>query len=367
MKNENSIIFNTMTEPVILEAINKMAFYIYTGCKKDGKFTYRVNTDPTVKVPNTYNVLRHAGAIYALTEYGMTFGSIPIETIKKSISWLKKTTAIKMKEFSGNEIAIFTGKKITNKKEESHAKLGATSLTILALLKANKLDVNTRLDYINRLAAFLTWMQKEDGSYYSKFIPTTGRNDSWDSLYYPGQTILALSELGGESNILAAINALRYMALQRQDMDNSEAPIDHWALIGTASIFNNHSKFINIDNSTLLQYHAHKIINNIINTLPHTIKRGKNCQIASRLEGLISMNSFINPELTNRDDYENAIQKGISHLLTAFEKTGSYVGGITREYNPPTPDKRSTEIRIDYVQHSLCAFINYYRTFIATF
>jgi len=51
------------------DAINRSANYLVKISKKDGMFEYRVNMDPTIKVEGKYNILRHAGTIYAMSMY----------------------------------------------------------------------------------------------------------------------------------------------------------------------------------------------------------------------------------------------------------------------------------------------------------
>jgi len=355
----------TMTEPYVLEAINKMAYYLYMNCKKDGKFVYRVNTDPKINHPNTYNVLRHAGAIYALAKYGQLYNSAPTRRpLTRSLHWMKKTTIVKMKEIGGR--AIFTTRNITNKDEKGQAKLGTTALGVLAMIEANKLGCNIKLSYIKDLCNFMCWMQKDDGSFYSKFFPATGRDDS-SSQFYPGEVALALSELNNKEYIRQAINALRYLALKRQELDDNEIKADYWSLMATASIFQYHDWLKEYD-WILLKNHARQIMNKIISNFNNTIKNGRTCPVSTHLEGLLTIFPFAETLLgENTRSYIKAIQTGIRYLLTAYQKDGSYVGGITREYNSTKTNKRSTEIRIDYVQHALCAMIIYHKYFFSTF
>lgn len=364
---DETVLEMTMTEPYVLEAMNKMAFYMYMNCKKDGKFVYRVNTEPTIKHPETYNVLRHAGAIYALALYGQIYKSTPvIYPLKRAIKWMKKTTVLKMKEIDGR--AIFTTRNITNKNEQSQAKLGATALGILALLEAEKFNLGIKKKYLRTLCNFLCWMQKEDGSFYSKYFPVSGRDDSWTSQYYSGQTALALSEMKDERYAQQAINALRYLALQRRELNDDKIEADHWSLLATASIFNHHHDQLKEYDWILLKNHVRQIMNKIINDFNKTIKRGRTCPIATRLEGLLYIFPHVEMLLGAETwNYIDVIQKGIRFLLTAYRKDSSYVGGITREYNSKKNDERSTEIRIDYVQHTLCALMNYHKYFFSVF
>jgi hypothetical protein len=53
----------------IEDTIKRSADYLVKATKNDGMFEYRINMDPTVKVNQKYNILRHAGTIYAMSMY----------------------------------------------------------------------------------------------------------------------------------------------------------------------------------------------------------------------------------------------------------------------------------------------------------
>ena len=53
----------------LAEAIHISAKYLNKACYQDGRFLYRVNLNPNVRPIPKYNFLRHAGSIYALTDY----------------------------------------------------------------------------------------------------------------------------------------------------------------------------------------------------------------------------------------------------------------------------------------------------------
>ncbi|NIP39770.1 MAG: hypothetical protein GWO07_16080 [Candidatus Dadabacteria bacterium] len=50
-------------------AIKSSAKYLQNRVKENGMFEYRVNIDPSVYVKPKYNILRHAGTIYAMSQY----------------------------------------------------------------------------------------------------------------------------------------------------------------------------------------------------------------------------------------------------------------------------------------------------------
>ena len=64
----------------------------------------------------------------------------------------------------------------------------------------------TPVEFLRRLGNFLLFMQNKDGGFYSKFIPEKGgRDDSWTSLYYPGEAALGLIMLSEKDPSLTAM------------------------------------------------------------------------------------------------------------------------------------------------------------------
>ena len=51
------------------DAVSLCAGYLMDACTANGRFVYRVNLDPAVVLKPRYNILRHAGAMYALALY----------------------------------------------------------------------------------------------------------------------------------------------------------------------------------------------------------------------------------------------------------------------------------------------------------
>ena len=51
----------------VRSAIDRSAGYLARRVDADGMFEYRINVDPTIEVTERYNILRHAGALYAMS------------------------------------------------------------------------------------------------------------------------------------------------------------------------------------------------------------------------------------------------------------------------------------------------------------
>lgn len=87
--------------------------------------------------------------------------------------------------------------------------------------------------------------------------------------------------------------------------------------------------------------------------------------IATRVEGMNAALTFLPPEHQGlRDIMEKEVEKGVAFLVKTQVKDGELKGGMPRAYtepgNPPV-DKRVNELRIDYIQHALSAWLEYGR------
>jgi hypothetical protein len=231
---------------------------------------------------------------------------------------------------------------------------------------------------------FILFMQKSNGGFYSKYYSDgRGRDDSWTSLYYPGEAalgLLMLYEIDNDRKWLnAAARALKYLAKLRKSESVVEA--DHWALIATTKLLQHYNDLELAIPAEFFIDHGIQISKSIISSVPQfpsdspyygcMTLDGRTTPTATRLEGLLSILNVI-PE--QRKSLIVSIlmisNKGIGFIEEAQIKSGPFAGGMPRALTIPAGEKlyygvvpdfrRDTEIRIDYVQHALCAWIQYY-------
>ena len=213
------------------QAILLSGDYIINSIHPDGQFIYERNLNSKVRVNENYNVLRHCGTIYSM---GMHHDYLPSESMKLAIS--------KSVEFARNKflnpllqdhlkVAMWSTPEYEKKLNENQAKLGGAGLGIVALSQAYRLNPEEHvLKEMKALGNFICFMQKNDGSFYSKYIPGKGgKSDEFKSLYYPGKAILGLItsyEFDKSDQWLdAAIHGISYLANLRKDLQ--EIPGNH--------------------------------------------------------------------------------------------------------------------------------------------
>ena len=216
--------------------------YLVNAILPDGKFEYVRNFDAEAMVGREYNVLRHAGTLYAMTQ---SFNEFPNDTLKHNIllgaKYLKDTFLDSVPD-NQNLLTFWSDPKITKARGPLTAKLGGAGLGLVALSDIEKIKPGfTSLDTLRAIGRFILFMQDENGHFTSRFVPSSGGKDiRWRSLYYPGEACLGLIKLyhidPNPEWIKAAIGCLTYLANERHQ--KSEYPIDHWALIATAELFN---------------------------------------------------------------------------------------------------------------------------------
>ena len=369
------------------KAIDLAAHYITQATLDNGQFVYRINMNPEVRLSKRYNMLRHAGTIYALASYHQhqkhhkkTNDRATTSALVKAMTFLKNETLRPVGPGYG-KLAVWSNPIITRTQQPHLAKLGGTGLGLVAgLTLSTEIDAVLTEDDFFKMAAFIEFMQKEDGSFYSKYIPSEGgKNDRFVSLFYPGEAALGMAlmyeRFKQTQHLTVATNALMYLADLRKDQTQVEA--DHWALLATSKLLKH------LDNSDpkvkRLKHHAKQIVQSMLNQKikadEHSLyfgavgPDGRTTPTATRLEGLIAIYDVMSqyePEIA--EPMKEAIYGGIDFLIRAQIKDGEYKGGFPRAIaqDPKQSDsynRRVTEIRIDYVQHALSAMLQFEERF----
>ena len=364
-------------------SIHQSAQYLVKGIKEDGMFEYRINMDPTIRVKPKYNILRHAGSIYAMSMWHEMHPSQDIAfAIKQAGRYLQKESIFPVQD--GHDLlAVWSRPDVNGSANPPQVKLGGIGLGLVALLSIEDFHPGfTELSMLQALGRFVVYMQKKDGSFYSKYIPTMGGcQEKWTSLYYPGEAALGLLMLyekdASDIWMQSAYKALKHLADSREGKTN--IPADHWALLATEKLLSL-KKVSDLDISEpMLTRHAVQICATILRDQVNNpeqpqydggfSKDGRTTPTATRLEGLLAALSFLNADHEMRKEIELAVARGISFLLNAQIKDGKFAGAFPRaigKINTSSPDveqfnRRATEVRIDYIQHSMSAFMQYFR------
>ncbi len=359
----------------IRAAIRRGAEYLTGSVQEDGSFVYRINLDPSVKVKPAYNMLRHAGAMYALASYHERW---PSAQVARALAQTSKYLHRFMRPLEERDDAIA----VWESEAQQEAKLGGAGLALVALVSQEHAVPGTaNAAELSRVGTFVTFMQKSDGGFHSKyFSDARGRSDAWTSLYYPGEAALGLVMLHelvpGSGWLDAAVRSLGFLANMRRGRARVEP--DHWALIATGRLFSEHGTADWPHDKGLLRTHALQICESVLMVDQDLVAEsplygafdpdGRTTPTATRLEGLLAalplLQGTADVELGTR--MRTAIDAGVQFLLNAQVREGVYAGAVPRgvhlRADEPTRssfNRRVTEVRIDYVQHAMSAWMGY--------
>jgi hypothetical protein len=357
--------------PELTRAIRFSASYLERACRPTGAFVYKVDTDSS-RILSSYNIVRHAGAIYALAMFNRSHPDRgAVDTMVRAATYLR-TRYIGLDSRS-NALAVWS----RPLPAQSDADLGAAGLGLVALAEVHRVKPNAiRLDDLQSVGKFALSLQKPDGSFFSKYRADSGPVGDWQSLYYPGEAALGLISLyeldHSREWLVAAGKALSYLARSRANM--RVLPPDHWAVIATAKFLPYDGIGVAPASRSELIAHASRIVSGF---LPGQIASGdpaldgafdptgRTTPAATRLEGLLAALEFLPDDGTGlRQGIETAVQHGIAFLLRAQITSGPFVGGmpgVVRRTDSfvAKANPLASQVRIDYVQHALSAWLRY--------
>jgi hypothetical protein len=347
-------------------AIELATGYLERACSPDGKFAYKVEIG-SGRESSSYDIIRHEGAIYALAMANRTHSDPKaVETMVRAAGFLRRNY---MGPGMRPDQLVVWSKPLTEAPDRQFAELGGAGLGLVALAAVREVDPKSvTLKDLQALGQFVLFLQKEDGSFVNKYRADGAPMPHWESLYYPGEAALGLIALYEADHsidwLVAAAKALSYLAKTRAGL--STIPADHWALIATARLL----PYVDQVQSTVsrdeLIRHATQICNSILREQFRSgtaagldgafDPEGRTAPAATRLEGLLAALEFLaKGELQERIDAASG--RGIAFLLRAQITSGPELGGMPGAIVTRSLD--SGEVRIDYVQHALCAWLRY--------
>lgn len=324
------------TEPVpcqrLVSAADRAAEALLSRVEHDGRFRYREDAQGQ-PLPG-YNLVRHAGALYALAAHPPSLGH---PALQRATAFLA-TSLRPVPDWPGSS-AIWSD-------AEGHprrAKLGASGLALAAFAAlAAAGEPAPALPKLQALGAFIVQMQDDDGRFHMRYVEGLGALRR-HSLYYPGEAALGLyrlAALDGDARwVRAADRALQMLAEQRAR--TQRWPPDHWALIAAAEPL-----------APRWQAGAREAL--VTALLAEADGRGaltgdgRSTPTATRLEGLLAALSA--PLAAGSQQQASAaVAPALHFLLRSQHPEGTLpAGGV---------GPAAGEHRIDYTQHALSAFL----------
>ncbi|HEY1810894.1 MAG TPA: hypothetical protein VGG74_00970 [Kofleriaceae bacterium] len=332
-------------------AIRTAAEKLRSLAQPDGSFLYEYRVRDGREIGG-YNIVRHAGAIYALAMYEhVSPDARTRDVIARASHYL--LDAVKPLASPAGTSAVFS---MPSPGElDDDAVLGGTALGVVALISADSLAPESiPAATLRALGNFIVYMQRADGSFFSTYTPGEGVTNRFDSLYYPGEAILALARLAAWDKTHdprwhdAAMRGIRFLATSRAKA--TDLPSDNWALVATEELIGQGG--VAAGDRELLVRHAEQIV--AVNTSTQIADPknplygcftddGRTTPSSTHLEGLLAAAAVV-----PREHVAASIAAGIQFLLASQMPDGAM----------PADQRRKT-VRIDFIQHALSAFIRY--------
>ncbi len=349
-------------------AITAAGEYLAGQIKENGSFVYLRNIHPSATEVREYNWLRHAGSIYALCMYAhyVQKENDLAPKINRAVEYLYKK-AVEPIPGQPECLAVWSTPQLTKNVTVPTAKLGGIGISLLAFLSAERITGPVvPLTDLQKLGNGILYLQKEDGSFYSRLTGQNGDlDDSMPSLYYPGEAVLGLLHLyekdPQEKWLTGAVKALNYLAVSREN--ERFVPADHWALLASAKLMPHYPKIERTIPKEVVIGHAQRVCRSILyddaitGFSPSLIGRNYTSPTATRLEGLLAVRPYLNNEGLI-DSIDNATHRGLHFLLSAQKEDGAIPGTVTDSVSANN-NPRLLDVRIDHVQHPLSAFIQF--------
>lgn len=369
-KSSASIVNKSDTN--IDKSISLAMEYLSKSTLPNGKFVYNANTNPNNPVKfaeNQYNALRHAGTLYSMYLVERLYNDNSLKDKRLLASQYLIDNYIR--EIRPNIYAVVSKIEEEGGKTEQ-AKLGGAGLALIGLSNLYT-DGKVDLKVIRGLGEFALYMQRENGSFVSKYDVTLRKKDeSFESLYYPGEVaygLLFLNEVDPQKKwVDCAKKALLYLAYSRKDK-SLDVPFDHWAMLATRKLFETPNNGLTAIEKKWLQVHAEQMayskLNEQIVDEGHTYQGGlldnlRLCSLGTIMEGFVAIYYITDDEMLKQKVY-NFLKLGTEFLARYQVKDGEMRGGIpTSAYwklsNAPAS---SAVVRIDNVQHVISAWITF--------
>ncbi len=344
--------------------------YLRSHLEDDGSFVYAY--DPKRhREDDDDNLLRRAGTCYSLVQLHRAVSEEASTTSESSPSYLevaRRGLAALLDQYTqeiplpgmgdGVEALVSPGDEL---------KLGGSALLLLALMEYQEVSGDLRwLPRGQSLARFLVAQQEADGHFISK-ISLQGKRFNFESGYYPGEAILALTRLyeaDGDRRWLEVASHGANWLINVRDAGKATAELahDHWLLMGLEALYR-------LQQDAAHAAHAGRIAQAIVEAqrlearhldwLGSFYDPPRSTPTATRAEALVAMVDLT--RITGQDSrpfVEALMRMAAFQRRCQFDQVSAMylqrpdlaIGGFRRSLT-------HYEIRIDYVQHNISALL----------
>ena len=217
----------------LLQAARAAGRYLAAVVRADGSFDYEYQPKSD-RSEDDYNLLRHAGTVYALLELHAATGDDELlDAAQRALVYL--AAQVRACRPPGRGLCAV---------EDDESKLGGNGLAVLALSQLSERTPEQSVLAVGLGERILDLLQ-EDGSFWPHKIRfSDGKASGFVSEYYPGEAIYALARLfsiTGERRWLdaarrAADHRVQVVYVERQGARSEDLVHDHWLAYGLAEL-----------------------------------------------------------------------------------------------------------------------------------
>ena len=357
--------------PQLAAGISAAAAYLDRSCDEAGRFVYLRHARGERVSAREYNVLRHAGAGYALAQHHATSGSPRSRAaLLRAARYLRERHLRPLSELGEGVLAVLSLPDEEVKGPAPQAKLGGAGLGLVTLCAARELEPDAvSLAELRGLGAFVRVALRADGSFHSKYLVGRGWDEEFVSRYYPGEAILGLTRLAAHDPqggwLTLAARAACALAQRRRGLPRAELPHDHWLLIGGSALLAQAPAELRFERR-LLRAHLRElglaILASQVDEGPYSGSfhpAGRTAPSATRLEGLAALSSSLDPQDALRARLREAIQRGGAWLLRTQLQRAPVSGSFPAADPRGGLDGERGRVRVDDTQHALSALLGW--------
>lgn len=348
----------------VMAAARNAGNYLRINVLPDGRFVYRYLGEQHARA-REYNIVRHAGTILSMLDlYASTQNERLLHAAERATGYLVE----QMQTFGDNDSGMIA------LAYEGKIKLGGVALAAVALAKHIEVTGNDLYQpQLIGLGEYIRGSQRGNGSFVHQRRPGTGLELPFMSEYYPGEAILALTRIYGidpqDKWLDVAEGNASFLITERDaGKETLELIHDHWLLYGINELYRQRPKPLYLE-------HARRITETIIH---HQLvdsefpdyngcfnKRPQSTPTATRSEGLLAAYPLFRdhgleaeadamlPVIVRAVHFQMQNQFRPENAMYA-QLPNRCLGGVRKHLE-------SYSVRIDYVQHSLQAFLALHR------
>lgn len=358
-------LYNKISGEYLLSSAIRGGQYLTRSVGTNGKFVY-VYRPKTDSIPDKYNILRHAGTVYAMLELYSVNGDIELlKAVNRAIKYL--LSSVKPGLTEENNMACVV--------EKGFTKLGGNALAIIALAKYTEVTNDRQyMPVLLRLAKWIQNAQKESGEFYiQKQTYPDGEIIDFTSQYYPGEALLAMTRIyaldPADHWLDVAEKGANYLInIRDYGLTHSALKHDHWLLYALEELYRYRPDQLYFD-------HAMQIARSITQSQNRGPKQPdwlgsfrsppRSTPTATRAEGLCA--AYLLARDYSKPKEAEMILESI-RLAVAFQLQTQFMPESVLYLKDPQRSLwgfhkglTNYEIRIDYVQHNISSLLGYYR------